>query len=120
VDIDGLEDWVRRYRVAWESNNPDQIGGLYADDAEYRMRPDLDPVQGRDRIIADWLERADEPGETEFDYEILAVTDEVGFVQCRTAYASGELYHNLWVVRLDDEGRATEFTEWWMLEQRPT
>ena len=23
-------------------------------------------------------------------------------------------YSNLWVVRLDAEGRCTEFTEWWM------
>ena len=26
-------------------------------------------------------------------------------------------YTNLWVIRLDAEGRCTEFTEWWM--QRP-
>ena len=23
-------------------------------------------------------------------------------------------YSNLWVIRLDAEGRCTEFTEWWM------
>jgi hypothetical protein len=116
VDIEQLENWVRRYRAAWESNEPAEIADLYAADATYRMRPYLPPVEGRDAIVADWLDRADEPGETEFDYEILAVTDDVGVVQCRTTYTSGEHYHNLWLVRLDDEARATDFTEWWMLE----
>jgi hypothetical protein len=23
-------------------------------------------------------------------------------------------YNNLWVIKLDTEGRCTEFTEWWM------
>jgi len=119
MNREGLTDWVRRYRLAWESNDPEQIADLYAENAEYRMRPYLDPVQGRERIVADWLERADEPGDTGFEHEILAVTEDVGFVQCRTTYASaGEDYHNLWVLRLDDNGQATEFTEWWMLDDR--
>lgn len=118
MDQEQLDGWIRRYRVAWESNDPDEIGALYAEDAEYRMRPYLDPVVGRERLVADWLERADQPGDTEFDYEILAVTPEAGFVRCRTAYPSeDEVYHNLWMVRLGPDCRATEFTEWWMLEQ---
>ena len=117
MDFEQLEDWVRRYRATWETNQPADIADLYAVDATYRMRPYLPPVEGRDAIVADWLKRADEPGDTEFDYEILAVTDDLGVVHCRTTYAStGEHYHNLWLVRLDDEGRATDFTEWWMLE----
>lgn len=73
-------------------------------------------MSGREAIVADWLDRRDEPGETEFEYQILAVTDDVGFVQGGTTYAGDPptVYSNLWVLRLDAAGRATEFTEWWM------
>jgi hypothetical protein len=29
-------------------------------------------------------------------------------------YEGGSTYSNLWVIRLDAEGRARAFTEWWM------
>jgi hypothetical protein len=36
-------------------------------------------------------------------------------VQGETVYHSlHRTYSNLWVIRLDQEGRCTEFTEWWM------
>jgi hypothetical protein len=36
-------------------------------------------------------------------------------VQGTTRYLSSpRTYSNLWVVRLADDGRAREFTEWWM------
>jgi hypothetical protein len=28
-------------------------------------------------------------------------------------------YSNIWVIRFDDEGRCTEFTEWWMRRKQP-
>jgi hypothetical protein len=30
-------------------------------------------------------------------------------------YADGKVYLNLWVLRFDDEGRCSEFVEWYML-----
>jgi hypothetical protein len=36
-------------------------------------------------------------------------------VQGTATYAKpAATYSNLWLVRLDDAGRCTEFTEWWM------
>ena len=35
-------------------------------------------------------------------------------MQGRTDYPSSKLYLNLWVIRLDEHGRATSFTEWYM------
>ena len=63
-----------------------------------------------------WLEVADAPGETRFEYEVLGFGDGVGFVRGWTTYQTeppGE-FSNLWVIRLDRDGRAHEFTEWWM------
>ena len=38
-------------------------------------------------------------------------------MQGRTEYhEEGTAYANLWVIRLAEDGRASAFTEWWMLE----
>ena len=111
----GIEAWVNAYRKAWESNDPDDIRALFTEDAEYRTEPWGEPWRGHDEIIAGWLEAADEPGETTFEWSTLAETDEMSFVQGTTVYSGGgATYSNLWVIRLADDGRARAFTEWWM------
>ncbi|MCU1443508.1 MAG: hypothetical protein JWQ59_1658 [Cryobacterium sp.] len=113
--------WVEGYRRAWESNDPVDIRAIFTEDAEYRTDPWSEPWRGHDEIVSGWLERADEPGDTTFQWSPLAVTDEVAIVQGTTEYASsGATYSNLWVIRLNDDGRAREFTEWWMDQADPS
>lgn len=115
------EDWLRRYRVAWESNDEDDIRGLFTDDAVYRYNPvDPDPAVGIEAIVASWLENRDEPGDTEFEGKVLAVDGDLAILQCVTTYVNAEppkTYDNLWVVRLAGDGRASEFTEWYILRK---
>ena len=47
------------------------------------------------------------------------MTRDIAIVQGETGYPN-ERYSNLWVIRLDDEGRAREFTEWWMDQSKPS
>jgi hypothetical protein len=121
TDRAAAEDWFRRYRVAWESNEDADIRGLFTDDAVYNYHPhEPDPVVGVDAIVASWLENRDEPGATEFDWKLLAVDGEIAIAQCVTTYVRAEpprTYDNLWVVRLAGDGRATEFTEWYIQRQ---
>ncbi len=115
VERAALERWIDRYVRAWESNDPDDIGALFAGGARYFTAPHRDPWVGRDGIVAGWLERRDEPGNWQFRHEVLAVAEFVGFVQGRTRYREPPVeYANLWVIRLDEAGRCSEFTEWWM------
>jgi hypothetical protein len=77
-------------------------------------------LEGRDEIVRQWLDRKDEPGQTEFRWHPLAVTPEVAIIQGETVYHTPpHTYSNLWVIRLDAEGRCTEFTEWWMGHPKP-
>jgi uncharacterized protein (TIGR02246 family) len=116
MDQETLERWVEGYRRAWESNDPAEIGALFTDDATYLTEPYAKPIEGREAIVADWVERKDEPGDTEFRVDDITVCDDVGFVQGWTKYFTSpeREYSNLWVVRLTDDGRCSEFTEWWM------
>ncbi|AYF96840.1 nuclear transport factor 2 family protein [Protaetiibacter intestinalis] len=114
TDHDTVDRWVRDYRTAWESNLPDDIRGLFTPDAEYFTGPFDDPWRGHDDIVAKWLEAADQPGDTEFSWKVLGVEGDTGFVEGRTDYREGRAYANLWVIELDEAGRARRFTEWYM------
>jgi ketosteroid isomerase-like protein len=107
-------EWVADYVSAWESNDPSEIGALFTDDAVYLTSPDAEPRRGRDEIVAGWLEDLDEPGTWSFDWEIVHETPEFVVVQGRTDYPSEKIYLNLWLIRLDEHGRATSFTEWYL------
>ena len=116
------EDWFRRYRAAWESNDEGDIRGLFTDDAVYPGFPDDPaPFTGIEAIVAGWLESADQPGDTDFEWKLLAVDGEVAIAECVTTYVTDTppmTYDNLFVIRLAPDGRATEFTDWW-IKRRP-
>jgi ketosteroid isomerase-like protein len=107
-------DWVAQYVAAWESNDPEQIGALFSEDAAYLTAPDAEPRRGREQIVAGWLEDRDEPGTWSFDWKILHEDDGFVVVQGRTEYPAEKDYLNLWIIQLDADGRATEYTEWYM------
>jgi ketosteroid isomerase-like protein len=112
---DRVRAWVEGYIQAWNSNDPAVIGSLFTEDAAYYSEPHSQPWRGRDEIVRQWLNRKDEPGETQFGWHPLTVSRELAVVQGTTVYRHPpRTYSNLWVIRLDAEGRCTEFTEWWM------
>jgi hypothetical protein len=115
--LDSVSAWIGRYRAAWESNDPDDIAGLFTATAEYFTEPFATPWRGRDEIVAGWLAHRDEPGETTFEWHPVAITDYVAIIQGTTVYPDKK-FSNMWVIRLDDTGDCQEFTEWWM--QQPT
>ena len=114
TDRDAVEAWVRRYLVAWDSNEQSDIQTLFTDDAEYRFSPDEPPFRGVDAISAEWLNRADSAGDHRFTFEVIGVDGDRAFVQGHTDYDDGDVYENLWVLDLDADGRARSMTEWFM------
>lgn len=117
---DAITDWMTGYLRAWQSNEPGDIRALFAEDAVYRTDPWTEPWRGVEQIVAGWLERRDEPGTASFEWSPLSVTDEIAIVQGTTVYRAGATYSNLFVIRLDADGRAREFTEWWMDQSAPS
>ncbi|MEA2621820.1 MAG: hypothetical protein QOH61_730 [Chloroflexota bacterium] len=119
LDHAGFQDWLDRYVAAWKSYDPEQIGDLFSEDAEYRYHPQSDPVRGRAAIVSSWLDNKDDPGTYDAGYEPLAIDGENHVAQGWSRYldADGALrdeYWNIYLVRFDADGRASLFTEWWM------
>jgi ketosteroid isomerase-like protein len=109
-------DWIEGYKKAWASNAPDDIRALFTDDATYLTSPMSEPRVGVDAIVAGWIDDADAPGDATFEYEVLSDDGELAFVQGVTEYVAprSQVYLNLWVIRFAADGRATEYTEWYM------
>jgi SnoaL-like protein len=119
-----LRDWLDRYEVAWRSNDAGTIRGLFTEDAVYRWHPwdtGDDVAHGIDAIVAAWLGEPDDPDAWEFEAEPLAVDGDLGVARCRTVYhatakAPRRVYHNVFLLRLTEDGRCRDFDEYYMQE----
>lgn len=121
---DAFQAWLDRYVAAWKSYDPIAIGDLFAEDAAYRYHPEDDPVRGRAAIVEDWLRDRDEPDTYDGRYEPLAIDatngNHVASGWSRYYTSAGDLrdeYWNVFLVRFDDAGRASDFTEWWIQDR---
>ncbi|WP_324778181.1 nuclear transport factor 2 family protein, partial [Microterricola pindariensis] len=118
---EAITRWVDGYRKAWLSNDPDDIRALFTEDAEYYTRPHREPWRGHEEIVTRWIENADGPGGSTFEWQPVLASPETAVVRGVTRYpGDNEIYHNLWVVQLSPDGRASSFTEWWMEESQAT
>lgn len=121
IDRVTVAAWLENYVNAWKSYDADSIGALFSDDARYYYDPFDEPVEGREAIVASWLEDRDEPGTYDASYEPLTVEENVAVVNGRSRYYSipGSLavaseFDNIFVIRFDEHGKAIEFREWYM------
>ncbi|HWR84719.1 MAG TPA: nuclear transport factor 2 family protein [Rhodoglobus sp.] len=108
--------WVEAYRRAWESNEPDDIRAVFTDDARYFPSPDDDPWTGIDEIVEGWLENSDEEGSTSFAWEVVAVDGDVAVIRAVSTYPD-TVFDNVWIVALAEDGRAREFTDFWIARE---
>ena len=98
---------------------------MFTEDATYAYHPWDEPAQGRKAIIASWLEDPDAPDSWAAHYEPLAVDGNVAIATGQSRYfrPDGSLlreFFNCYVIRFDNDGRCTSFTEWYMEKPNPT
>jgi ketosteroid isomerase-like protein len=131
VDKAAVDRWLEAYVEAWKSYDREQITALFADDVSYRYHPYDEPVEGREAVVASWLgeddptaaSTRDEPGTYDATYRAVAVDGQVAVATGNSVYlepdgAVDRQFDNCFVMRFDEDGRCTEFTEWFM--ERPS
>jgi uncharacterized protein (TIGR02246 family) len=127
MDRTDVERWIESYRRAWETDDASDVASLFTDDATYKPYPwprGRVGWQGRDEIVEKWIGRGDSKIGWRFEHEILAVEGDTAVVEGWTSYDRGEgepwdeAYANIWLVRFAEDGRARQFSEWWV--QKPT
>jgi len=128
MDHGAAQEWLDRYVAAWLSYDPEAIGALFSDDVTYRYHPSDEPTVGREAVVASWLgesdeERAstrDQPGTYDASYSPVAVDGDVVVATGTSSYRETpdgpvtRIYDNCFVMRFDDAGRCSDFTEYYV------
>jgi SnoaL-like domain len=114
VTRDELAVWVDGYVRAWRAPGTELLRDLFSADAVYSTGPFERPHRGLDAIAQLWDAERDGPGEEfTFEAEVVAVEGETGVVRADVAYADPpQRWANLWIVRVDEDGRCAAFEEW--------
>jgi SnoaL-like domain len=116
---DDVQRWLDDYIAAWLSYDAVDIGELFSEEAEYRYHPWDDPLVGRDAIVSDWLGDRDVEGTYSAHYTPFAVEGDRAVAVGESRYTNPDgshrtLYHNVYLLHFDADGRCSSFTELFM------
>jgi hypothetical protein len=124
--------WLRDYIEAWKSYDRDAIVALFADEASYQYHPWDEPIIGSQVIADSWLGEGtyadeegwdkDDPGSYDAAYVPYAVEGDRAVAIGSSTYTNPDgsirtIYENCFLIRFGEDGRCTEFTEFFM--ERP-
>ena len=122
IDETRIRDWLAAYRHAWSTDDPGEIAALFSEDVRYYTAPYRPPLEGVGAVIDYWIGEHEGEIPWSFEYQVLAQESDLFVVRAVTTYPEGtndaggpEAFHNLWLVRLDADGRVSEFVEYFML-----
>jgi hypothetical protein len=122
IDETRIRDWLAAYHHAWTTDDEGEIARLFAADVLYHTAPYREPLEGAEAVIAYWLGEHESGIPWSFEYQVLAQEGDLFVVRAVTTYPEGtdgaespEVFHNLWLVTLGEDGRAREFVEYFML-----
>ena len=132
VDRSDVDLWLKRYVDAWKSYDRSEIESLFGEGIHYRYHPYDEPIVGKEAVVKSWMgeldhadaSTRDEPGTFDGSYRCIAVDGQTAVATGHTTYLTelggdiDRIYDNCYVMTFDDNGRCTEFTEWFM--QRPS
>ena len=111
-----VERWFKHLGEIWAAKDPDAIRGLLSDSFEYYEDPHRPPLTTADAVIDEW--RAVKKQDIiRLDIKPLIIKDLEGFAKYSFAYRDPDgVEHKsegAYFVKLDDEGKALEFRQWW-------
>jgi hypothetical protein len=109
-----LTRWLTRYEAAWRAPGTAMLTDLFAADATYSAGPYEELHRGLDSIGRLWeAERAGPDEDFTMRSEIVAVEGDTGVARVHVVYADPpQEYRDLWIVRVDADGRCVTFEEW--------
>lgn len=118
-----LDEWLQQYFLAWQSNDPEDIIPLFAEDAIYWYGPFKEPAQGRETIVANWIANPAQQKDVKYQFEILATKNDTGVahwnVNFRTEAKSSVRYEmdGILLLKFNSEKECTEHREWYVEKQ---
>jgi hypothetical protein len=116
-----VQAWLDAYVDAWISYDEGEIADLWSQDAIW-YRPFEIRARGRGEITAEWLAERNLFADENYDARYSPISiggDGLVVTHGRTRYfdpATGDVivdFDNVWVLRFDEQGRCSEFHEWY-------
>ena len=124
LDKTTVSEWLDAYVHAWKTYNREEIGNLFSENAIYQYGPFQEPIRGRTAIVESWLEKPDAPGTYDGHYAPVIIEGNRAVTRGTTLYFEGNNatpvaeWGNVFFLTFDDEGRCSEFCEWYMLHSK--
>ena len=115
MDRTALERWINAYERLWRTAGTARLAEIFSADALYSTGPFAQPVRGLAAIATLWeSERLGPDEDFALDSEPVAVEGDTGVARLEVRYGPprDQFYRDLWIVRLDAEGRCESFEEW--------
>jgi uncharacterized protein (TIGR02246 family) len=117
-----LEHWLTSYGRAWTSRDPEAAASLYTDDATYQVTPFDEPLRGRAAIYEYWVGVARSEERIQFDYEVVAVTAELGVARwwasfLRVPAGLETKLDGVFLITLNSRAQCRSLREWWHKRQ---
>jgi hypothetical protein len=118
MNTDDFRRWMDAYGASWIAQRPDTKKAIFTDNATYMYTPFHPLIQGIDKIIAYSGNSARLQKDIQFDYKILAVTEEYGISRWMAgatwrATEQRIRFDGIYQVFLNAEGKCYRFDEWW-------
>jgi ketosteroid isomerase-like protein len=110
-----IRQWVTDYERAWRTDGTGPLSELFSEDATYSTAPFEQPHRGLAAIASMWERERRGPDESfSMNSEVVAIEADTAVVRVEVRYGppKGTLYRDLWIVRLDADGRCIHFEEW--------
>ena len=126
MDLESAQSWLDRYVEAWLPYDPDDVAALFSEDVTYRYHPYDEAIVGREAIVDSWFGTGegapsrDPEGTYDGAYITEAIEGDLAVITGTSVYSAepggpiAQTFDNCWLVRFDDQGRCSEFTEWYM------
>ena len=124
MSVERFEQWLTRYKHAWETRDPDAAQAIFSDNATYRVTPFREPEMYRSGIRDYWVRATTEQRNVQFGYEMLATNGDTGICRwnCRfDVHDDGRHVEidGIFVFVLTDDGLCSQFQEWWHERSSP-
>ena len=111
-----VADWLDRYRIAWETRDPDAAAALFTEDASYREQPYQDAFQGRSGVHDYWSRVTATQSDVVFRYGEPVTQGDRAAVEWWTTMRNGgvevTLAGEFWL-RFAADGLCRELREYW-------
>jgi hypothetical protein len=118
VTFQRFENWLDRYKNAWETRDPDKAQSLFAESATYQVTPFREPEMYQDGIRDYWIRATTDQRNVQFRATMIASNGDTGVCHWNCHFdLESESSHveidGIFVFELNEDELCSRFQEWW-------